>query len=171
MKGFWKLSLIFLYSISCIVSLSFPLGGKILDIPMKTYPSINIKDGEFLHYGMYSRGEKYVDIYYVTVKEKNASGGFYYRVYQDIISVSGGRRLPQKFSDWPVSVLIDPVHGSTVESAGNLTTNELKDFASFGVGGLIYWRYRLFEDLGLVKYTSTSIKGDEHVDKELQDQY
>jgi hypothetical protein len=165
MKRCLKLFTVFLFLMVLVSIQAFSLGGKILDVPMKTYPSVKIKDGEFLHYGMYSRGEKYVDVYYVTIKEKNSSGGFYYRVYEDIIAVSGGRKLPGRYTDWPVSVLIDPVLGSTLESEGNLSTNELKDFASFGVGGLIYWHYQLYPGQGIVKYTSKSMKADEIITK------
>ena len=109
----------------------FSMGGKIPNIPMKTYPVTDIKDGEFLHFGLYKGGEKVIDEYFVTVKEKNGSGGFYYRVYEDIISASGGRKLSANYTDWPVSVLIDPAFGSTIESEAKFSTNNLKAYAKF----------------------------------------
>ncbi len=161
MIRFIKLFMEFLVFILFMGSFAFPLGGKIPEIPMKPYPVTEIKDGEFLHYGMYQGGEKTIDEYFVTIKEKKADGGFYYRVYEDIISPMGGRKLPENYTKWPVSVLIDPVRCSAIISEANLSTNELKDFANFGVGGMIYSHYQFYPDKGIVKYTSKSIRSDE----------
>ena len=144
---------------------AFPMGGKLRNIPMKTCPEADIPDGEFLHYSQYIGGEKSIDEYFVTIKVKNDKGGFFYRIYEDIISPSGKRKLPAKYTDWPISVLIDPVRCTTLESIVNLKTNELKEFESFGVGGMIYSHYQFFSNEGVVRYTSKSIKDDEIITK------
>jgi len=144
---------------------AFPMGGKIPNVPMKAYSAIDFPDGEFLHYGDYHEGEKVTDSYFVTRKEKNNRGGFYYRVYYNIVAVSSRRKLPQNYTNWPASFLIDPIQGSLIESTGNFDTNFLKDYESFGVGGLISWHYQLYEDQGLVRYTSKFIRNDETITK------
>ncbi len=128
-------------------------------VPMKTYPLTDIRDGEYLHYAEYMGGEKIQDQYYVTRKVTNGKGGFYYRIYFDLVTPSGNRYFPADYTQWPVQCLIDPVRGCTLESEGKLNTNDLKDFASVGVAGLIYWHYRLNPDKNYVEYTSKTVSG------------
>ena len=140
---------------------AFSMGGKQL-IPMKTYPVTDIKDGEYLRYGYYNGGEKVMDYYYVTRIVTNGKGGIYYRLYMNLISVSGNKKLPKNYSDWPISALIDPVRAQTIEAEGNLNTNAMDDpsFSSFGFGGLFYFHYNLYRDKGYIKYSSKSLKGE-----------
>lgn len=144
---------------------AFPMGGKIPNIPMKTYQITDIPDGEFLHYGQYMGGEKIINEYFVTIKEKNSSGGFYYHVYEDLLSATESRKLPENYTNWPVSLLIDPARGSTILSEVKLTTNDLKVFGNFGVGDMIYSHYQFYPDKGIVKYTSKSLRGNEILTK------
>ena len=138
---------------------AFSMGSKHL-IPMKTYPVTDIKDGEYLRYGYYNGGEKVMDYYYVTRIVTNETGGIYYKLYMDIISVSGNKKLPKKYSDWPISALIDPVRAQTIEAEGNLNTNDMNDpsFSSFGFSGMFYFHYQLYRDKGYVKYLSKSLQ-------------
>ncbi len=154
-RHFVLLKAILLFIVFFSVAACTKDGGKIL--PMKTYPVTSIPDGEFLHYGVYSGGEKNMNYYYVKKKETNESDGICYRVHYDIISEPAGKRLPENYADWPVIVLIDPARGQTIESTGNLNTNILKDFGNLGVGGLIYWNYKLNREKGEIRYVSKSI--------------
>lgn len=118
------LSVLILLLLTFCISFTFSMGGKIQIVPMKTNTAIDIPDGEFLHYGYYNGGEKVSDSYQVTRKATNGNGGFFYRIYMDFIPVSSGRKFPENYKNSPVSVLIDPVRGQTLESEGNLNTNE-----------------------------------------------
>ncbi len=159
---------------------AFSMGSKQI-IPMKTYHFTDIKDGEYLRYGYYNGGEKVMDYYYVTRIVTNGSGDNYYRLYMDIIPVSGAKNLPENYSNWPISALVDPVRAQTIEAEGNLNTNAMDDpsFSSFGFSGLFYFHYQLYrdkgnlsrdkgnlikdkgnliKDKGYIKYTSKSLK-------------
>lgn len=128
----------------------FSMGIKQL-IPMKTYPVTDIQDGEFLHYGYYAGGEKVSDNYYVTKKIKNEKSEVLYRMYNIIIPVLKGKKPPENYTNWPVSILIDPGLCSTIESAGHYDVKVTKDSevaSVFGIGGLVYWHYQFYRDKG-----------------------
>ena len=55
------------------------------DIPMKTFTNIDIPDGEFLHYGYFRGGEKYLD-YYIVTKKTMIDNKLYYRIYENVLS-------------------------------------------------------------------------------------
>ena len=134
--------------------------SRAVNTPMKPYAKVDIPDGEFLHYAIYSSGEKTVDEYFVTRIETNGSGGFNYRIYEDLIPVKSRRKLSPVYTGWPVFMLVDPSRASALETGGNLKGSELEDFASTGVKGIVYWNYRLFPDEGQVRYVSRSVTND-----------
>jgi hypothetical protein len=127
---------------------------------MKVYPALNIHDGEFLHYCFYIGGEKDTDFYYVTRIVTNGSGGYYYRIYVDIISVVSGKKFTYDYTKWPVTGLIDPVTATTLESEGNLKPEDTKSFSKEGISGMIYWHYQYFPGKNIIKFTSRSVTND-----------
>ncbi len=156
MKGIMFFPVCILFAALLIMITSCSANNK-LNGPMKIYSSPDIRDGEFLHWGMYNGGEKESDFYDVTRIVTNGKGGIYYRLYVDVISVKKGEKLSYEYTNWPVSCLIDPETASAIESVGNLKPDELQDFSKVGASGLVYWRYLLFPEKGLVKYTSRSV--------------
>ena len=140
----------------------FSMGSKQL-IPMKTYPSTDIPDGEFLRYSIYAGGEKNSDLYLVTKRVTDGKGGFYYRAYLNILSVSESKKPPENYTNWPVYYLIDPVSGSTIESEGHYDKKLRKDSAvasAFGMGNVVSYEYHLYRDKGYVEYKSKSVNGE-----------
>ena len=127
--------------------------------PMKTYSSIEIPDGEFLHYGDYTNGAKAFDFYQVTKKIPNGNGGFYYRLYFNMVSVSG-EKLNENYINWPVITLFDPSKGITLEAIVTLNTNYWKNWEKFGFSGLVSSYYKLDQDNKFVEYSANSIKDD-----------
>ncbi len=127
--------------------------------PMKTFPAIEISDCEFLHYGDYVDGSKAFDFYQVTKKITNENGGFYYRLYFNIVSVSG-EKLNENYTNWPVITLFDPIEGLTLEAIVTLNTNYWKNWEKFGFSGLVSSYYKLNRDKGFVEYSAKSIKND-----------
>ena len=140
----------------------YPMGGKVESIPMKVYTNLNIQDGEFLRYGMYNGGDKVWDYYYVTRITNLREGGFYYRLYMDIIPPKGGKRLPADYTKWPIWALVDPIKAQTIEAEGNIATNAMDDpiYSSYGLSGLFYFHYQLDREKGYAKYMSKSLSGD-----------
>ncbi len=134
-------------------------GGK--RFPVKTYPVI-IPEGEFLHYGDYIDGSKDMDYYQVTTRVTNGSGGYYYRLYFNMIPVAGGKKPDPDYTGWPVVTLFDPGRGLTIESEVNLDTNAMKDitkyWAKLGFSGFFYSSYRLYPGKGYVDYISKSLE-------------
>ncbi len=131
------------------------------NVPKKSFPGVIIPDGEFLRYGVYTSGEKVSDYYYVVKKVTKEKGGLSYRFYINLKAVSNGNRGPGNYTEWPISILFNPVTGQTIESEGHIKTNDLKEMENMGYGGLTYWHYQLFRDKGYIKYVSKSVKGDQ----------
>ena len=130
------------------------IGSKKL-APMKVYQAVDIPNGEFLHYGFYSGGEKSSDYYFVTIKVTNGMGDFIYRTYQDMISVSSAKKPVKNYISWPVYYDIDPQVGSVIESAGNLNADDLKDWPKAPSGEVfLSWHYKLNREKGYVEYSS-----------------
>jgi hypothetical protein len=142
-------------------------GGHKMTAPMKTYAKIDIPDGEFLHYGFYISGDKIFDTYQVARKVTNDSGGLCYRLYLNTVSINGKRKYNPDYRNWPISILIDPEKGQTIESTGRFDTNELQDpaFKIYGYGGLFYFDYKLFPREGYVRYISKSLSGGQVLTK------
>jgi hypothetical protein len=140
--------------------------GRVQKVPMKTLDHIDITDGEYLHYGYYSGGEKSSDTYFVTKKETGSNGNLLLRVYSITEDVSGGKKIPDKYTDWPTFYLIDPVRGSTIESRfqnqySSSTDNDTNSLKNDPYKGLISSHYQLFQDPGYVEYISKVRKGKE----------
>lgn len=140
---------------------AFSMGNNKL-VPMKLYPAVDIPDGEFLHYGFLSAGEKSSDYYFVTRKITDGKGGFFYRCYEDIISISSRRKPDKNYTSWPIYYDIDPKLGSVISSVGNLTAEDTKDWPKAPSGEIfLSWNYRLDNDKGTVEYSSKMLKGKE----------
>ncbi len=131
----------------------YPMGGKVKIFPMKTYSYINIPDGEFLDYGVYTGGVKKEDIYYVIKKETNAKGGIYYRIYTDTISITNNKLIRKNYTNWPGFSIIDPKQGAVIEAEKYFDTNSLADFSAVG-GNIFYYHYQLNDDRGYVDFVS-----------------
>ncbi len=129
------------------------------NVPMKAFHDIDIPDGEFLHYFSYTGNEKDSDIYFVTRKETGVNGGTVYRIYMVNISVSGGKKLPENYRDWPSSFLIDPIAGTVLEMKMTMDTdtsiyknNENQPFP-------YSWNFKRSLDGRYVDFNMKTIKG------------
>ncbi len=158
MTGYLKSLTGMMLIITFFTAISCTMGGKIQKIPMKIYNVINIPDGEFLHYGSYSLGEREGDYYFVTKKVASVDGGIYYRIYFNLITTEENQQKPDSYLKWPAYFTIDPKLGSVIESEGNLTPENSKNWVKGG--GLIYWHYKLQREKGEVEYTSKLLKGN-----------
>ncbi len=148
-----------LFFTASLIAVAFPMGGRVKNFPMKTYPGINIPDGEFLHYISYNGGDKSGDIYFVVRKINNGKGKFLYRIYLDMVPL--GEKPPENFTNWPVTYLIDPERAVTLESDAHYDKKMMDNpvTAAFGIGNLISFQYRLNRDKGYVEYLSKNVKG------------
>ncbi len=146
-----KFSLICLFfTIQAI--LLFSLANKIEKIPMKTYPVVNIPDGELLRYGNYIRGEKNSDTYYVTRLITNENGVLY-RIYAN-------SNYTADYTNWISYYLIDPKQGTVLESCEHLSTNQeyMRENAKYGIVNTFFIHYILHRDKKYVEYTEKSLK-------------
>jgi hypothetical protein len=156
---------IWIFALICLLPvLVFSMAGKIEKIPMKPYPVINIPDGEFLRYGIYNRGEKISDTYYVTRKIADKNGAVLYRIYWIFIDTSSSRKPPADYTNWPNYDLIDPKLGLVLEAGTYLSTNkdEMKKNAVYGMGDTVETHYQLYRDENFVEFNQKSI-GDNGV--------
>lgn len=129
--------------------------------PMKTYPGINIPDGEYLHYSEYKDNKKYSDVYFVTKRMTNETGALVYRTYCNLIPETDSQLKVDYYTNWPVYFIFDPKTGSVLETVGNISSNVMNNWSGFGTEGLIYWHYKLDQKNGVVNYLSKSLKGSE----------
>lgn len=133
---------------------AFPMGGKIQKIPMKTYPNIDIPDGEFLHYGYYNGGEKESDYYMVTKKITNEKGKLLYCTYSLERPLSGNIKPAKKYTEWPSYILIDPEQGEIESELNNNNTNSNDPDSSNPYYNIVYTHYQMYTDKGYVEYIS-----------------
>ncbi len=139
------------------VGVVFTMGSKQL-VPMKTYSVIGIPDGEFLHYGIYIGDEKSSDLYMVAKKVTDGNGKLFYLVYSDEITVSGEKKLPENYSNWPSFYLVDPARGSLIEAKVSYSTNDFQGNSPDDLKGMIYSHYQLYLNEGYVEYRSKKVK-------------
>ena len=135
---------------------AYTMGNKQV-IPMKPYSSINIPDGEYLHYAIYTGGEKETDIYYLTKKETNSIGGIIYYLYKDSVSVTNSSKHQKDYKKWPSYTIIDPKQGAVIEANAFFDTNALLDYNNVG-GDVFYYHYQLNNEQGYVDYISKTLK-------------
>ena len=147
----------FMILLSIVLLLPGTVIGK-TEPPMKVMTNVIIPDGEFLHYGLYNGQDKTMDYYYTTKIVTNNKSGFYYKIYFDIIPVKGKHKLAARYTDWPITMLVDSVSAQVIETEGTLDTNCLKDFESLGVGDIVYWHSQFVKEESLFKYMSRSYK-------------
>ena len=102
--------------------------SRAVNTPMKPYAKVGIPDGEFLHYAIYSSGEKTVDEYFVTRIETNGSGGFNYRIYEDLIPVKSRRKLSPVYTGWPCIHAGRPVKGFGPGNRGEFEGERTRGF-------------------------------------------
>ena len=138
---------------------AYTMGSKQV-IPMKTYSSINIPDGEYLHYSAYTGGEKVSDIYYVTKKQTNSSGGIIYYLYKDSVPVTNSSKHQVDYKKWPSYTIIDPKQGAVIEANAFFATNSMSQYNNVG-GDVFYYHYQLNNEQGYVDYISKTVKKDQ----------
>jgi hypothetical protein len=138
--------------------LLFSMAGRVPMVPEKPYAYTVIEDGEFLKYGVYDGSEKVRDSYEVTRKVPDGRGRYYYMRFMTIVRISSGIKPPSNYSNWQIVSVIDPVKCQTLETTGNIGTNDLETQANMGYGGLFYFHYRLDPDRRIVEYVTKSFK-------------
>lgn len=141
-----------------VVSCSF---RKIQDIPMKVNNSPDIiKDGECLHYGVYTAGEKTSDFYMVIRKIINEKGVKLYRVYTLTNEIKSFNQIAGTGTSY---YDIDPKLGDVVESVF-YNTNANEDSTDNPYASILYGHYHLNLDTGTVEYLSEAKKGKDIID-------
>ncbi len=119
--------------------------------PMKVFKNLKIADGEYLHYGEYSGGDKISDWYFVTKIITNTNGGFYYKEFIELISTSSKMKYIENYSNWPISCAVDSGTGSTIESICIVDPKYMNNFEKFGLGGIVYASYHLNSKANIAK--------------------
>ncbi len=125
---------------------------------MKSCNNNEIPDGEYLHYGTYKGGEKTADQYFVSRRISNAQGGFFYRIYFDIINISDHKKPPADYAKWPAYLIADPKKAQVIESEGSFSPLDSKNWSSIGGSGIVYWHYLLNREKWVMEYTSKNEK-------------
>ncbi len=136
-------------------------GCSLAKTPMKTYSSIDIPDGEFLHYVVYSGGEKIGDSYMVIKKGTGPDSRLLYRIYKNEIRISSGKSLPGNYRDWPSYCLIDPRLGSVLEWEETYDTNTEIFKENEALFYPYYFQFHYNYNRGYVDEIIKSVKGKE----------
>ncbi|MBN2441120.1 MAG: hypothetical protein JXJ04_07230 [Spirochaetales bacterium] len=138
-------------------------GGSVKMSPLEPNQSLDIPDGEYLHYVNYVDEKKHADFYLVTKREKNDKGDLLYRVHFDIINVLDNKKLPTKYTDWAAFLVIDPRIGSVIESGGTLLPNDMKNWIR--IAGLTSWQYKMNNDHTLVNFNYKKSEKNKIIEK------
>ena len=160
----FRLCVVVLLFMIFVMGSVFPLGGGEKQ-PAKLKKFIDIPDGEFLRYGMYTGGEKMSDAYYVTVHETDEKGKLFYFIYQDVIPYPEGEgKLDEDYTKWPTLYVVDPEIGSVVKGIQlyNISEEAKEGLSQYGVKDIISTHYEFHQDENYVEFIM-KMKADDSV--------
>ncbi len=108
----------------------YPMTGKPVNIPMKPYAKLDIRNGEVLRYKIASGGEDISEFKFI-IKITNENNVQFAYIYHDGINYSKNERYPEQYSDYKARFLISLDNGSLYESRignkNNITFEVNKD--------------------------------------------
>lgn len=141
----------------------FPMASKIADVPMSAAADLDIRDGEFLHYGFYAGGEKASDIYYVSRlsgKGNDATDLIYFQA----VKSGSDKILPKNYSNYSAHYLISLSRGSLLEALANFDIESARDRLEnvpTGYQGLFSWNYSMDMEKHVILYENKTLNDNE----------
>ncbi len=134
----------------------YSMAGKVENIPLKPVQNPLIQNGEFLKYGRYKNGEKFADLYFVTILTNTKKYGRCAWIYNETIFTDRDRELPINYTNYNGFAIISLDTGSLLELKYYWPdiTNE-KD------GGEYYRYYRINKNNNRIELESKSWNGYE----------